>query len=107
MNLIPISRSLKAALAGLIAATSVLGTLTLQTALYRSITGIAVPAHDNYFYAIVLFLEDVVSLCITLRASQRGVQVWFWKHMWRWVDTGSMSTKVTRPNDRASYIGVL
>ena len=64
MNLIPISRSLKAALAGLIAATSVLGTLTLQTALYRSITGIAVPAHDNYFYAIVLFLEDVVSLCI-------------------------------------------
>jgi len=68
VNLIPISRSLNAALAGLIAATSVLGTLKLQTALYRSITGIAVPAHDNYFYAIVV-VEDVVSLCIIFRIA--------------------------------------
>ena len=62
-NLIPISRRVKGILAGLVAATASLGTLMLQTALYRSRTGIAVPAHDNYFFAIVIG-EDVVALCI-------------------------------------------
>ena len=62
-NLIPVSRPLKAALGGLIIATAVLGTLELQTRLYRLVTGIAVPAHDNYFFAIFIG-EGIVSLCV-------------------------------------------
>ena len=62
-NLMPVSRPLKAALAGLLAATALLGTLILQTAVYRAITGVTVPAHDNYFFAIIIG-EDIVALCI-------------------------------------------
>lgn len=67
-SLIPINRSIKAALAGLIAATALLGTLILQTTLYRSMTGIDVPAHDNYFFAFVIG-EDIVSLFIIFRVA--------------------------------------
>lgn len=67
-NVIPIRRSIKAAVAGLIAVTAVLGTLILQTKVYRSITGIDVPAHDNYFFATVV-VQDIVSICVIFRIA--------------------------------------
>src|SRR5207302_9672669 len=50
VDLLPIGVSLRAALVGLIAAIALLGTWIVQTAIYRAMTGIGVPAHDNYFF---------------------------------------------------------
>ena len=67
-RLLPIHRSAQAALGGIVAAIAVVGNLVLQTALYRSLTGFKIPAHDNYFFAIIIF-EDLVSLGIIFRIA--------------------------------------
>jgi hypothetical protein len=60
---LPVRKSLKAAVAGLIGATAVLGTWITQGKIYHSMAGIDVPASDNYFFAIIIG-ESLVSLGI-------------------------------------------
>src|SRR5262245_17130518 len=55
---LPIARTLRAAVGGLVLATATLTTLNLQQRLYSAMTGIRIPANDNVFFAI--FVGEVV-----------------------------------------------
>jgi len=61
--LLPVRTSLKQAVGALINATAVFGIWIAQGKIYRSMTGIDIPAHDHYFFAIAIG-EVLVSLGI-------------------------------------------
>jgi F0F1-type ATP synthase membrane subunit c/vacuolar-type H+-ATPase subunit K len=60
---LPVRKSLKGAVAGLIGATAMLGSWIIQGKIYSSMTGIDVPTSDNYFFAVIMG-ESLVSLCV-------------------------------------------
>jgi hypothetical protein len=60
---LPINRQVKAIIAALAGAVVVLGTWFTQGRLYYSMTGVGIPAQDNYFFSLVIG-ECVVSMGI-------------------------------------------
>jgi hypothetical protein len=64
----PIHRQVKASVAGFAVATILLGTAFAQGRLYQTMTGISIPAQDNYFFATFIG-QTLVSLGIIFRIA--------------------------------------
>jgi hypothetical protein len=77
VNRLPIGRTFKAAVVGLVQATAILTTLILQQRLYISMTGIRIPANDNFFFAIFVsevVISGIVVFLVALELRKKGLR---------------------------------